>query len=94
MREAAGAPHRAPAAAASPGCAQRPLPRARPRRPPALLRPRRAPTDPLAACVPRNGRVRLQERPAGQSPHTPGALEWRTLPLCKWAVGTAMLYGS
>lgn len=65
--------------------------------PTARPRPRWVPTDPPAACVPRNGCVRLQERPAGQSPHTPGALAWRTLPLCRrceWAVGAAMLYGS
>ncbi|XP_071415403.1 salivary acidic proline-rich phosphoprotein 1/2-like [Pithys albifrons albifrons] len=33
---------------------------------------RTALTDPLAVCVPRNGGVRQQEPPAGQSPHAPG----------------------
>lgn len=94
MREAAGALDRAPAAAAvaAAGCAQQPLPR-----------PRRPPAAPLGAhrsarCLRPVERLRpVQERPAGQSPHTPGALEWRTLPLCRrceWAVGAAMLYGS
>lgn len=96
MGEAAGALDRAPAAAAAaaPGCAQQPLPRARPRRPPAApLGAHRS-----ARCRRPAERLRpVQERPAGQSPHTPGALEWRTLPprrQCEWAVGAAMLYGS
>lgn len=67
MREASGGLDRAPAAAAAPGCAQQPLPRARPRRPPAApLGAHRS-----ARCLRPAERLRpVQERPAGQSPHT------------------------